>query len=152
MAMELLEVTNCVPSSRPDTRCPRYRRWTSPHKWRRLAYAHERHIVHRDIKRPTSWSCATPGEDHDFGHRAHATNDVKTMTGMILGSPKYMSPEQVAGSAPTIAPICLARVVLHEMLTGQPPFQADTVHGLMYQTLNSTPTARVRAIPNCPRS
>ena len=63
-----------------------------------LAYAHDRHIVHRDIK-PANIMVVRDGlvKITDFGIARMRTNEVKTMTGMILGSPKYMSPEQVAG-------------------------------------------------------
>ena len=108
-----------------------------------LSYAHERHIVHRDVK-PANVMVVRDGlvKITDFGIARMRTNDVKTMTGMILGSPKYMSPEQVAGKrADHRSDLFSLGVVLHEMLTGQAPFQADTVHGLMYQTLNTTPTA-----------
>ena len=117
-----------------------------------LAYAHERHIVHRDIK-PANVMVVRDGlvKITDFGIARMRTNDVKTMTGMILGSPKYMSPEQVAGKrADHRSDLFSLGVVLHEMLTGQPPFQADTVHGLMYQTLNSTPAAPSSRNPELP--
>jgi serine/threonine-protein kinase len=117
-----------------------------------LSYAHERHIVHRDIK-PANVMVVRDGlvKITDFGIARMRTNDVKTMTGMILGSPKYMSPEQVAGKrADHRSDLFSLGVVLHEMLTGQPPFQADTVHGLMYQTLNSTPAAPSSRNPELP--
>ena len=117
-----------------------------------LAYAHERHIVHRDIK-PANVMVVRDGlvKITDFGIARMRTNDVKTMTGMILGSPKYMSPEQVAGKrADHRSDLFSLGVVLHEMLTGQPPFQADTVHGLMYQTLNSSPVPPSSRNPELP--
>ena len=117
-----------------------------------LAYAHERHIVHRDIK-PANVMVVREGlvKITDFGIARMRTNDVKTMTGMILGSPKYMSPEQVAGKrADHRSDLFSLGVVLHEMLTGQPPFQADTVHGLMYQTLNSSPVPPSSRNPELP--
>jgi serine/threonine protein kinase len=62
------------------------------------------------------------------------------MTGMILGSPKYMSPEQVSGKrADAQSDIFSLGVVLYEMLTGSSPFLADNVHGVMYQTMNFNP-------------
>jgi serine/threonine-protein kinase len=117
-----------------------------------LSYAHERHIVHRDIK-PANVMVVRDGlvKITDFGIARMRTNDVKTMTGMILGSPKYMSPEQVAGKrADHRSDLFSLGVVLHEMLTGQAPFQADTVHGLMYQTLNTTPIAPSSRNPELP--
>jgi len=117
-----------------------------------LSYAHERHIVHRDIK-PANIMIVRDGlvKITDFGIARMRTNDVRTMTGMILGSPKYMSPEQVAGKrADHRSDLFSLGVVLHEMLTGQAPFHADSVHGTMYQVLNTTPPAPSVRIPNLP--
>jgi serine/threonine-protein kinase len=108
-----------------------------------LNYAHERHIVHRDIK-PSNIMVVRDGlvKITDFGIARMRTNEVKTMTGMILGSPKYMSPEQVAGKrADHRSDLFSLGVVLYEMLTGHTPFQADSIHGIMYQILNSTAPA-----------
>jgi serine/threonine-protein kinase len=79
------------------------------------------------------------------------TNEVKTMTGMILGSPKYMSPEQVSGKrADTRSDIFSLGVVLYEMLTGTSPFVADNIHGVMYQTMNFNPPAPRTLNPELP--
>jgi serine/threonine-protein kinase len=68
------------------------------------------------------------------------TNEVKTMTGMILGSPKYMSPEQVAGKrADHRSDLFSLGVLFYEMLTGEAPFLADSIHGIMYQIMHFTP-------------
>jgi serine/threonine-protein kinase len=107
-----------------------------------LAYAHDRHIVHRDIK-PANIMVVHNGlvKITDFGIARMRTNEVKTMTGMILGSPKYMSPEQVAGKrADHRSDLFSLGVVLYEMLTGETPFQADSIHGIMYQIMQFTPT------------
>jgi serine/threonine-protein kinase len=88
----------------------------------------------------------------DFGIARMRTNEVKTMTGMILGSPKYMSPEQVAGKrADHRSDLFSLGVVLYEMLTGETPFQADSIHGIMYQIMQFTPTppsVRNRLLPD----
>ena len=117
-----------------------------------LAYAHERHVVHRDVK-PANIMIVRDGlvKITDFGIARMRTTEVKTMTGMILGSPKYMSPEQVAGKrADHRSDIFSLGVVLYEMVTGQAPFQGDSIHGIMYQILNSNPPApshRNRELP-----
>ena len=63
-----------------------------------LTYAHERHVVHRDIK-PANIMIVKGGRAKitDFGIARMRSSQVKTMTGMVMGSPKYMSPEQVMG-------------------------------------------------------
>jgi serine/threonine-protein kinase len=117
-----------------------------------LHYAHGRHIVHRDIK-PANIMVVGNGlvKITDFGIARMRTNEVKTMTGMILGSPKYMSPEQVAGKrADHRADLFSLGVVLYEMVTGQTPFQGDSIHGIMYQILNSTPPAPSQRNPDLP--
>jgi serine/threonine-protein kinase len=117
-----------------------------------LDYAHERHIVHRDIK-PANIMVVRDGlvKITDFGIARMRTNEVKTMTGMILGSPKYMSPEQVAGKrADHRADLFSLGVVLYEMLTGEAPFLADSIHGIMYQILNFTPPAPSTRNPELP--
>ncbi len=117
-----------------------------------LFYAHERHIVHRDIK-PSNIMVIRDGlvKITDFGIARMRTNEVKTMTGMILGSPKYMSPEQVAGKrADHRSDLFSLGVVLYEMVTGQTPFQGDSIHGIMYQILNSTPPAPSQRNPEVP--
>jgi len=108
-----------------------------------LAYAHERQIVHRDIK-PANIMVVRDGlvKITDFGIARMRTNEVKTMTGMILGSPKYMSPEQVAGKrADHRSDLFSLGVVFYEMLTGEAPFLADSIHGIMYQIMHFTPPA-----------
>jgi eukaryotic-like serine/threonine-protein kinase len=117
-----------------------------------LQYAHERQIIHRDIK-PANIMVLNDGlvKITDFGIARMRNNEVKTMTGMILGSPKYMSPEQVSGKrADTRSDIFSLGVVLYEMLTGTSPFIADNIHGVMYQTMNFTPPAPRTLNPDLP--
>lgn len=106
-----------------------------------LDYAHEHDIVHRDVK-PSNVMVVRDGHVKitDFGIARMASSAVQTQTGMVLGSPKYMSPEQVTGK--TIdrrSDVFSLGVMLYEMLTGQAPFNGDNVNAIMYQTLNAIP-------------
>ncbi|HEX7954511.1 MAG TPA: serine/threonine-protein kinase, partial [Burkholderiales bacterium] len=117
-----------------------------------LQFAHDRQIIHRDIK-PANIMVLNDGlvKITDFGIARMRNNEVKTMTGMILGSPKYMSPEQVSGKrADTRSDIFSLGVVLYEMLTGTSPFVADNIHGVMYQTMNFNPPAPKTLNPELP--
>lgn len=106
-----------------------------------LAYAHEHGIVHRDVK-PSNIMIQKDGHVKitDFGIARMASASVRTQTGMVLGSPKYMSPEQVMGKlADQRSDIFSLGIMLYEMLTGRPPFSGENINAIMYQTLNATP-------------
>lgn len=106
-----------------------------------LAYAHEHGIVHRDVK-PSNIMVVRDGHVKitDFGIARMASAAVRTQTGMVLGSPKYMSPEQVMGKVTDQrSDIFSLGVMLYEMLTSQAPFTGENVNAIMYQTLNSVP-------------
>jgi serine/threonine-protein kinase len=106
-----------------------------------LAYAHEHEIVHRDIK-PSNIMVIRDGHVKitDFGIARMASSAVRTQTGMVLGSPKYMSPEQVLGKViDQRSDIFSLGVMLYEMLTGESPFAGENVNSIMFQTLNAVP-------------
>jgi serine/threonine protein kinase len=105
-----------------------------------LGFAHERGIVHRDVK-PANVMVMKNGlvKITDFGI-AQMSSASRTMSGMVMGSPKYMSPEQVVGQAVDgRSDIFSLAVVLYEMLTGKAPFSGDNISAIMYQILNDEP-------------
>jgi serine/threonine-protein kinase len=106
-----------------------------------LAFAHARGVVHRDVKPGNVMVVeGNRAKIMDFGIARVRTSDVKTQTGFLLGSPKYMSPEQVLGRpVDNRSDIFSLGVVLHEMLTGAPPFAGDDIPQLMYQVSTATP-------------
>jgi serine/threonine-protein kinase len=117
-----------------------------------LWFAHQQDIVHRDVK-PSNIMVLKGGiaKITDFGIARLPNSAVKTMTGLILGSPRYMSPEQVIGkSLDSRTDIFSLGVVLYESLTGEAPFDGDNVNAIMYATVNSSPpppSSRNRLVP-----
>jgi eukaryotic-like serine/threonine-protein kinase len=116
-----------------------------------LAYAQEHGIVHRDIK-PANIVITKSGAAKitDFGI-AHMPAGSRTMAGMVMGSPKYMSPEQVVGKqVDGRSDIFSLGVVLYEMLTGASPFDGDNISAIMYRILNEMPAAPHALNPKIP--
>ena len=106
-----------------------------------LKAAHDRGVIHRDIK-PANLMLSADGQIKimDFG-LAHLGGRTKiTKTGVALGTPAYMAPEQLRGEpADRRADIWSFGVVLHEMITGQPPFEGETEEALSYAILHAEP-------------
>ncbi len=106
-----------------------------------LAYAHTHEVVHRDIK-PANIMILNDGRVKitDFGIARMRTADVRTQTGVVLGSPRYLSPEQVLGKrSDARADIFSLGVIIYEMVTGQAPFTGVDVNSLMFQIVNFNP-------------
>ncbi|MCL4297527.1 MAG: SUMF1/EgtB/PvdO family nonheme iron enzyme [Anaerolineae bacterium] len=100
-----------------------------------VAYAHQRGMIHRDLK-PANVMLNPQGQPilMDFGV-AKMLGDVQhTATGAVVGTALYMSPEQARGERPTErSDIYSLGVMLYEMITGVPPFKADSAVSLMMQ-------------------
>ena len=106
-----------------------------------LEYAHSKGVVHRDIKPGNLMVSATGAvKITDFG--IARTTDVMTMTGHVLGTPNYMSPEQVVGkTVDGRSDLFSVGVVLYEMATGERPFDGQSVTTIMYKIVHETPVA-----------
>jgi serine/threonine-protein kinase len=115
-----------------------------------LTVAHELKIVHRDLKPENVMVCSRPGSPDyavvmDFGlakeRKAGAELQKLTATGIILGTPEFMSPEQLRGKPlDARTDIYSLALMTFEMLTGKLPFQGRTQQELMIARLRSDPT------------
>jgi serine/threonine protein kinase len=108
-----------------------------------LAAAHARGIVHRDIK-PSNIMVLSGNHAKimDFGIARVQASEVRTRTGLILGSPKYMSPEQVEGGAVDHrSDIFSLGCVAYEMVAGVPPFDGAALGSLLMNIVQAAPPA-----------
>jgi serine/threonine protein kinase/CHASE2 domain-containing sensor protein len=111
-----------------------------------LAYAHRQNVVHRDIK-PANIMYEIDSDTvkvTDFGI-ARITDSSKTKTGLVLGTPSFMSPEQLAGKkVDGRSDLYSLGVMLFQMLTGILPFRGESMAELMYKIANEeAPDIRV---------
>ncbi len=110
-----------------------------------LAYAHERGVVHRDIKPDNILLDANTGRAMvtDFGIARAADGDSRlTATGMAIGTPAYMSPEQAAGDRQIDgrSDLYSLGVVAYQMLVGEPPFVANSTPAMLVKHISERPT------------
>ena len=117
-----------------------------------LDYAHSQGLVHRDIK-PSNVIVSAGGDVTltDFGI-ARATAAARlTGTGVVMGTPEYMAPEQACGAdvVPQTDQYALG-VIAYEMLTGRAPFQAKSTATLLYKIVNDPPPPLRAARPDLP--
>ncbi|HEY7315874.1 MAG TPA: protein kinase [Gemmataceae bacterium] len=136
---------------------------------RAVHYAHQHHIVHRDLK-PANvlLASAEPGATPahhplaacepkiaDFGLAKQLdTTQGQTQSGTILGTPSYMAPEQAGGKNRAIGPatdVYALGALLYELLTGRPPFLADTPVETMLLLVSKQAAAPRALVPRCPR-
>ena len=113
-----------------------------------LHYAHGQGVVHRDIKPANLMYDAASDEFKitDFGI-ARLTDTSRTKTGIILGTPSYMSPEQLAASAVSGASdLYSLGITMYQLLTGTTPFRSDSIPKLMDKIMNEnhTPVSSIR--------
>src|ERR1700687_1406496 len=119
-----------------------------------LAAAHAAHIMHRDLK---PQNILVDRDDHiyvsDFGLAKSLEANLAgvTRTGVVLGTPHYMSPEQVEGKpVDQRSDIYALGLILYEMLTGVLPFQGDSTYQVMYQRVHQVPKKPELLNPDLP--
>lgn len=117
-----------------------------------LAFAHDRGVVHRDIKPPNIMLVGGGRvKIMDFGIARMRSSDLKTQTGLMMGTPRYMSPEQVAGRpVDQRSDIFSLGTVLYELLTGTKLFAGNDATEIMYNVsqLRPVPPSRInRQVP-----
>jgi tetratricopeptide (TPR) repeat protein len=123
---------------------------------RALHAAHERGVVHRDLK-PANVLITSDGTPKvtDFGLAKRLDDESsRTRSGLILGTPSYMAPEQAAGDTPAIGPVTdvyALGTILYETLTGRPPFRGATMWETLDQVRTQEPVPPSRLQPNVPR-
>ena len=114
-----------------------------------LGHAHRKGIVHRDVK-PANVMITPSGEVKvmDFGIARAVDSDPLTQTAAILGTATYFAPEQARGEpVDSRSDIYALGVVLYEMLTGRPPFVADSPVAVAYLHVREDPTPPSRVNP-----
>src|SRR5512139_2725278 len=117
-----------------------------------LAFAHEHGVIHRDIKPANVVVTGQSGRIKltDFGI-AHLVNSEHTQAGQMLGSPRYMSPEQAMGrEVDGRSDIFSLGAVLYEMLTGRYAFDGDSLPTIVYRVIHETPAAVSLMRPGVP--
>ncbi|GGQ47360.1 protein kinase [Streptomyces mutabilis] len=119
-----------------------------------LAYSHQHGIVHRDIK-PANVIITDNGavKVMDFGiaRALHGASTTMTQTGMVMGTPQYLSPEQALGKAVDHrSDLYATGCLLYELLALRPPFTGETPLSVVYQHVQDIPTPPSEASDACP--
>ncbi|MEV7416011.1 protein kinase [Streptomyces sp. NPDC089919] len=119
-----------------------------------LAYSHQHGIVHRDIK-PANVIITTTGavKVMDFGiaRALHGAQSTMTQTGMVMGTPQYLSPEQALGKAVDHrSDLYATGCLLYELLALRPPFTGETPLSVVYQHVQDAPVPPSQQSPGVP--
>ncbi|MGH8748615.1 MAG: CHASE2 domain-containing serine/threonine-protein kinase [Burkholderiales bacterium] len=155
IAMELLKGGDLVPFTKPGNLLPQDKVVSIVARVAEaLGYAHRQGVVHRDVK-PAN-VMYYPDTDAvkvtDFGI-ARLTDSSKTKTGMVLGTPSYMSPEQLAGKKiEGRSDLFSLAVSLYQMLCGRLPFEGESMAQLMFKISSEAPADILSINPSVPPS
>jgi eukaryotic-like serine/threonine-protein kinase len=115
-----------------------------------LAYAHQAGVVHRDIK-PSNILLSGRLKITDFGIARIASSQL-TQTGIAMGTPAYMAPEQYRGvGVDHRVDLFASSVLFYELLTGRPPFPGETIEEIAYKVCHVEPVPATRLRPDVPR-
>jgi serine/threonine-protein kinase len=139
IAMEFLKGRDLVPQTKPGHLMPLPKVMDIAARVAdALAYAHGNNVVHRDVK-PANIMYEAESDQvkvTDFGI-ARITDSSRTKTGMVLGTPSYMSPEQLAGKKiDGRSDLFSLGVMLFQMVCGKLPFEGDSMAQLMFRIAN----------------
>lgn len=122
-----------------------------------VAHAHERGVVHRDLKPGNILLANSPAEPKvaDFGlaKRLDTDSTAWTRDGAVLGTPCYMAPEQAAGRVREVGPhsdVYALGAILYEALTGHPPHLSDSWTQTLFRVQHDDPTPPARIRPDIP--
>jgi WD40 repeat protein/tRNA A-37 threonylcarbamoyl transferase component Bud32 len=121
---------------------------------RAMQAAHEQRVIHRDLK-PANVLLAEDGTPKitDFGLAKKLDEAGQTQSGVVMGTPSYMAPEQACGKSADIGPLAdvyALGAVLYECLTGRPPFKAATALETIMQVASDEPVPPSRLQPKTP--
>ncbi|TXG86727.1 MAG: CHASE2 domain-containing protein [Rhodocyclaceae bacterium] len=153
IAMEFLKGKDLVPQTKPDALLPLPQVASIVARVAEaLAYAHGNNVVHRDIKPANIMYEAASDQVKvtDFGI-ARITDSSKTKTGMVLGTPSYMSPEQLAGrKIDGRSDLFSLGVTLYQLCCGKLPFTGESMAQLMFKIANEPHEDILHVRPDVP--
>jgi WD40 repeat protein len=156
LALELLEGGSLDAKTAGQSQAPRDAAALVQVLARTIQYAHSRGIVHRDLK-PSNVLLTAEGTAKiaDFGlAKFLQATEAQTQEGDVLGTPRYMAPEQTSGALEEVGPaadVYSLGVILYELLTGRAPLQAPTPVETLLLIRSQEPLPPSRLLPRLPR-